>query len=159
MLNILETRPGCSTSLKPFRTNLLHEEFKSVTPCRVVRLLEPSRGTSDKQVKRNPGARCFHTGSDGSDLTHAQSFTSTILYTKRGGVLMRTHLQSAQHVIPSHSGKYHTGYGHIIRTLCEYLCSHKDILYGSMQVMSRLLHVYKPQSFRSKYTVSSPQNN
>src|SRR5260221_5036193 len=63
---------------------------------------------------------------------------------------MRTHLQSAQHVIPSYSGKYHSGYGHIIRTLCEYLCSHKDIHYGSMQVMSRLLHVYKPQSSRSK---------
>jgi len=59
---------------------------------------------------------------------------------------------SAQHVIPSHSGKYHTGYGNIIRILCKYPYCHKDILYGSMQVMSRLLHVYKPQSFRSEYT-------
>ena len=70
-------------------------------------------------------------------------------------VLMRI---SAQHVIPSHSRKYHTGNGDIVWTFYEYLCSHKDILYGSMSVMSRLRHVYKPQSFRSRNTDSSPQN-
>src|SRR5258707_5275729 len=94
MFHILEALP----------THLPHEEFQERHSYRVVRLLEPSRGASDKQAKHNPRARCFHTGSDGSDFTHARSFTSTILYTKQGGVLMRTHLQSAQHVIPSSLG-------------------------------------------------------
>ena len=144
--------------MKPFLLTSLMKSSKASLHAELFDFLNP-RGASDKQAKHNPRARCFYTRSDGSDFTHARSFTSTILYTKRGGVLMRTHLRSAQHVIPSHSRKYHSRYGHIIWTLCEYLCSHKDILYGSMQVMSCLLHVYKPQSFRSKYTVSSPQNN
>jgi hypothetical protein len=90
-----------------------------------------------------------------TQITHAQSFKCTQVCIKRGGVLMRI---SAQHVIPSHSRKYHTGNGDIVRTFYEYLCSHKDILYGSMSVMSRLRHVYKPQSFRSRNADSSPQN-
>ena len=59
---------------------------------------------------------------------------------------------SAQHVIPSHSRKYHTGNGDIVRTFYEYLCSHKDILYGSMSVMS-CVRVRDPSSFRSSGSV------
>ena len=76
-------------------------------------------------------------------------------YAEEDIVLMRI---SAQHVIPSHSRKYHTRNGDIVQTFYEYLCSHKDIHYGSMSVMSHFTHVYKPQSFRSRNADSSSQN-
>ena len=41
----------------------------------------------------------------------------------------------------------HSGNGDIVRKTYEYPYSHMDILYGSMQVMSRLLHVYKDRCF------------
>ena len=86
--------------------------------------------------------------------THASSFFCTNHALNEGECWIRI---SVQHVIPSHSRKYHSGNGDIVRTLCYILCSHKVILYGSMHITSRSPHVYKPQCFRSEYTVVLPR--
>ena len=40
--------------------------------------------------------------------------------------------------------------GDIVWKIYEYPYGHMDILYGSMQVMSRLLHVYKDHCFTAE---------
>src|SRR5258707_4490736 len=91
--------------------------------------------------------------------SHVRSFTSTILYTKQGGVLMRTHLRSAQHMIPSSLGSItpdmDTSSGHYANT---YVVTRIFFM-----VVCRLCHAsymyINPRALTLKYTVSSPQNN